>query len=79
MICDYINKFFDETVEKHKEIWRESHLMDYLDIGQDHFPVPGGKNDGRLMCYVNAPYVRAHKLDYLVYRFFQTFWHARGR
>ena len=31
--------------------------MDYLNIGRDQFPVPGGKDDGRLMCYVNAPYV----------------------
>ena len=31
--------------------------MDYLNIGRDQFPVPGGEDDGRLMCYVNAPYV----------------------
>ena len=31
--------------------------MDYLNIGRDQFPVPGGKDDGWLMCYVNAPYV----------------------
>ncbi len=31
--------------------------MDYLSIGQDQSPVPGGKNDGRLMCYIDAPYV----------------------
>jgi hypothetical protein len=57
MICDYINKSFVETVEKHGEEWRESHLMDYLNIGRDRFPVPGGEDDGRLMCYVNALYV----------------------
>jgi hypothetical protein len=50
MICDYINKSFVETVEKHGEEWRESHLMDYLNIGRDQFPVPGGKDDGWLMC-----------------------------
>jgi hypothetical protein len=33
MVCDYINKSFVETVEKHGEEWRESHLMDYLNIG----------------------------------------------
>ena len=52
MTCDYVNKSFVETVEKHVEKWRESHLMDYLNIGRDRFPVPGGKDDGRLMCYV---------------------------
>ncbi len=57
MIWEYINKSFVETVEKHGEEWRESHLMDYLNIGQDRFPVPGGKDDGQLMCYVNALYV----------------------
>jgi hypothetical protein len=31
--------------------------MDYLNIGRDQFPVPGGEDDGRLMCYVNAPCV----------------------
>jgi hypothetical protein len=57
MTCDYVNKSFVETVEKHGEEWRESHLMDYLNIGRVRFPVPGGEDDGRLMCYVNAPYV----------------------
>jgi hypothetical protein len=32
-------------------------MMDYLSIGRDQFPVPGGENDGRLMCYVDAPFV----------------------
>ncbi len=31
--------------------------MDYLSIGQDQFPVPGGKNDRGLMCYIDAMYV----------------------
>ncbi len=31
--------------------------MDYLSIVRDQFPVPGGKTDWRLMCYVNAPFV----------------------
>ncbi len=56
-ICNYINKSFDETVEKHREEWRESHLMDYLSIGRDQFPVLGGKNDRLLMCYNDALYV----------------------
>jgi hypothetical protein len=57
MIRDYLNESFDETVEKHGEVCKESHLMDYLSIGRDQFPVPGDKNDGRLMCYVDAPFV----------------------
>ena len=31
--------------------------MEYSRGGQDRSPVPGGKNDGRLMCYVDAPFV----------------------
>ena len=38
MICDYLNESCDETVEKHGEVWKESHLMDYLRIGQDQLP-----------------------------------------
>ena len=33
MICNYLNESFDETVEKHREVWKESNLMDYLRIG----------------------------------------------
>jgi hypothetical protein len=32
-ICNYINKSFDKTAEKHGEEWRQSHLMDYSNIG----------------------------------------------
>ncbi len=36
---------------------RESHLMEYSRISRDQSLVPGGKNDERLTCYVNAPFV----------------------
>ena len=36
---------------------KESHLIEYSRGGRYRSPVPGGKNDGRLMCYVNAPFV----------------------
>ena len=36
---------------------KEIHLIDYSRGGLDQSPVPGGKNDGWLMCYVNAPFV----------------------
>ena len=31
--------------------------MEYVRAGRDQSLVPGGKNDGRLMCYIDAPYV----------------------
>ena len=34
-----------------------SHPMEYVRVGQDQSLVPGGKNDGWLMCYVNAMFV----------------------
>ncbi len=33
IIRNYLNESFDETVEKHGEVCKESHLMDYLSIG----------------------------------------------
>ena len=34
-----------------------SHPMEYVRVGQDQSLVPGGKNDGRLMCYIDALFV----------------------
>ena len=34
-----------------------SHPMEYVKVGGDQFQDPGGKNDGPLMCYVNALFV----------------------
>ena len=34
-----------------------SHPMEYVKVGRDQSLVPGGKNDGRLMCYVDALFV----------------------
>ena len=31
--------------------------MEYVRVGQDQSLVPGGENDGRLMCYVDALFV----------------------
>jgi len=39
-------------------VWEKvSHPMEYVRVGQDQSLVPGGENDGRLMCYVNALFV----------------------
>ena len=36
---------------------KESHLIEYSRGGRDLSPVLGGKNDGRLICYVDALFV----------------------
>ena len=33
------------------------HPMEYIRVGGDQSLVPGGENDGWLMCYVDAPFV----------------------
>ena len=44
---------------------KESHLMEYSRGGQDQSPVPGGKNDRRLMCYVDTPFaMQSNMLSY---------------
>ena len=35
-----------------------SHPMEYVRVGRDQSLVPGGKNDGRRICYVDALFVR---------------------
>ena len=39
-----------------------SHLMEYVRVSQDQPLVPGGKNDGQLMCHVNVLFVMQPKI-----------------